>query len=49
MGERMAVNMPIQGLAADIMKLAMIAAYDYLKENFKSDEVRMILQIHDEP
>lgn len=48
MGERMAVNMPIQGLAADIMKLAMIRVFDYLKDNFKSDEVRMILQIHDE-
>ncbi|MCK4635365.1 MAG: DNA polymerase I [Candidatus Moranbacteria bacterium] len=48
MGERMAVNMPIQGLAADIMKLAMIGVFDYLKDNFESDEARMILQIHDE-
>ena len=43
--ERMAINMPIQGLAADIMKLAMIA----VSENYKSDkDIRMILQIHDE-
>jgi len=43
--ERMAVNMPIQGLAADIMKLAMIAVYDKYKNDKK---VKMILQIHDE-
>ncbi|MEF3691819.1 MAG: DNA polymerase I [Candidatus Moraniibacteriota bacterium] len=43
--ERMAINMPIQGLAADIMKLAMVKVY----ENFKNDkDVKMILQIHDE-
>lgn len=44
-GERMAINMPIQGLAADIVKLAMIR----VREEFKNDpEVRMILQVHDE-
>jgi len=43
--ERMAVNMPIQGLAADIMKLAMIAVYEFYKNN---ERVNMILQIHDE-
>jgi DNA polymerase-1 len=43
--ERMAINMPIQGLAADIMKLAMITVY----ENFRNDkDIKMILQIHDE-
>lgn len=43
--ERMAINMPIQGLAADIMKLAMIDVYN----NYRNDpEVRMLLQIHDE-
>lgn len=47
-GERMAINMPIQGLTADIMKLAMIAVYDHLEEKYAHDEVRMILQIHDE-
>lgn len=43
--ERMAINMPIQGLAADIMKLAMIA----ISTNYESNtNIRMILQIHDE-
>lgn len=43
--ERMAINMPIQGLAADIMKLAMIHAY----REFQNDpDIKMILQIHDE-
>ena len=43
--ERMAINMPIQGLAADIMKLAMIKVANEYKDNSK---VKMILQIHDE-
>ncbi|MFZ2187246.1 MAG: DNA polymerase I [Candidatus Moraniibacteriota bacterium] len=44
--ERMAINMPIQGLAADIMKLAMLAADD-LVEKYGAD-ARMVLQVHDE-
>lgn len=43
--ERMAINMPIQGLAADIMKLAMIAVSSNYKKN---TAVRILLQIHDE-
>ena len=44
--ERNAVNAPIQGSAADIIKIAMINIYDKLQEgNFKS---KMLLQVHDE-
>jgi DNA polymerase-1 len=44
--EREAINMPIQGCAADLMKMAMIQVADRIqKENMKAD---MILQIHDE-
>ena len=45
-GERVALNMPIQGTAADIIKLAMINVYNRLKaEGLKS---KIILQVHDE-
>ena len=45
-GERVALNTPIQGTAADIIKLAMVRVYNRLKkENMKS---RLILQVHDE-
>jgi len=43
--QRMAINMPIQGLAADIMKLAMINVH---KEFEDHADVAMLLQIHDE-
>ncbi len=46
MGERMALNTPIQGTSADIMKLAMIEIYKKLEENHL--ESKMILQVHDE-
>ncbi|MEA1926542.1 MAG: DNA polymerase I [Patescibacteria group bacterium] len=47
--ERMAVNLPVQGLAADIMKLAMIKANNVAaRYNKKSQTVDLILQIHDE-
>jgi DNA polymerase-1 len=48
-GERMAINHPIQGTAADIMKMAMIAVNDALKsKKYSNDKVKMILQVHDE-
>ena len=45
-GERVARNMPIQGSAADIIKLAMIRVYDKLRQN--GMKTRLILQVHDE-
>ena len=45
-GERMAINMPVQGTAADIIKVAMVRLHNWMmKEGVSS---RMLLQIHDE-
>jgi len=49
--ERMTVNMPIQGTAADILKLAMISLHDELsrrRQVFGTEACRMILTVHDE-
>ncbi|WP_217920733.1 DNA polymerase I [Miltoncostaea oceani] len=46
LGERLAVNTVIQGTAADIIKVAMVAAHDALAA--EGLEARLILQIHDE-
>ena len=45
-GERVALNMPIQGTAADIIKLAMVNVYNRLKA--EGLESKLILQVHDE-
>lgn len=44
--ERIAINTPVQGSAADLMKLGMIRIYRILKERFP--RVRLLLQVHDE-
>lgn len=45
-GERLAMNSPIQGSAADIIKLAMISVYTALRERAMAS--KLILQVHDE-
>ncbi len=45
-GKRVAMNAPVQGTAADIMKLSMIIVRDSLKEN--NLESRILIQVHDE-
>ena len=45
-GERVALNMPIQGTAADIIKLAMVHVRDRLRK--EKLEARLVLQVHDE-
>ena len=45
-GERVAKNTPIQGTAADIIKIAMIRVYDRLKQS--GLDAKLILQVHDE-
>jgi len=47
--ERAAVNMPIQSLGADIIKLAMIESFKKIKENgWLGNKVKLVLTIHDE-
>ena len=45
-GERAAMNMPVQGTAADIIKLAMVRVYDDLQSG--KYQAKLILQVHDE-
>jgi DNA polymerase-1 len=45
-GERMAINMPIQGTAADVMKIAMIRLHEQLRRD--RSPARMLLSVHDE-
>jgi len=44
--ERMAMNTPIQGTAADLIKIAMIDIYNALEK--QKTQARMVLQVHDE-
>lgn len=46
LGKRIAMNTPIQGTAADIIKIAMIRVYNRLKRELP--EAKLILQVHDE-
>ncbi len=47
-GERMAINMPIQGTAADLVKMAMLKASKELAPEIQKGDLRILLQIHDE-
>lgn len=46
--ERMAINTPIQGTAADIIKIAMIDMHKFILNKYQKEEVKMLLQVHDE-
>ncbi|PJE64230.1 MAG: DNA polymerase I [Candidatus Ryanbacteria bacterium CG10_big_fil_rev_8_21_14_0_10_43_42] len=46
--ERMAINAPIQGSEADIMKIAMIQIAEKLKKEQSNNTVRLLIQVHDE-
>ena len=46
--ERVAINMPIQGLEADIMKKAMIGVDNWIQKENLNNNVKMLLQVHDE-
>ena len=46
--ERAAINGPLQGSAADIIKKAMIDVYHWIEDSDSSNEIKMIMQVHDE-
>lgn len=46
--ERMAINAPIQGTEADIVKIAMKDADDMIKKNNWNEKAKLVLQVHDE-
>lgn len=46
--ERMAINAPVQGTSADIIKKAMVEIYAYLHKNKLEKKVKLVLQVHDE-
>ncbi len=46
--ERIALNMPIQGLAADIIKMAMVKIQELIKKKHMEEDIITLIQIHDE-
>jgi len=46
--ERMAINAPVQGTAADIIKLAMVSIAAWIEQEKLHDSVQLLLQVHDE-
>lgn len=46
--ERMALNAPIQGTSADITRIAMVRIAEYLAREGKENDIRMLIQVHDE-
>lgn len=46
--ERMAINAPIQGTAADCMRIAMLRVHEYIEKHREVAGIRMLLQVHDE-
>ncbi|MFL2726473.1 MAG: DNA polymerase I, partial [Gammaproteobacteria bacterium] len=46
--ERAAINGPLQGSAADIIKKAMIDVYHWIEDSDSTNEIKMIMQVHDE-
>lgn len=46
--ERMAINMPTQGTEGDLLRIAMNRIYALIHENYDNNDVKMILQVHDE-
>jgi hypothetical protein len=45
---RTAVNSPVQGTAADLMKLAMVRVHDFINREGLNDKIRLLLTVHDE-
>lgn len=46
--ERMAINAPVQGTAADVIRIAMVRIHDYLAKEHLEEDVKILLQVHDE-